>query len=126
MFYYEQSLKLLAKGAVVETGTEIREGDVFVCAWGYIDRIVDFYRVVHRTPRTVTLEKLKNKVVEELYRDGPAGANLVVPDDEADDRNSEDGIIRKKIQDDGSLRIKSYAWAHRWDGEPVKEVFGYY
>lgn len=106
----------------METDTDIQEGDIFVSVWGYIDKIVDFYKVTKRTPRTVTIRKLKAKVIEEVHRDGPAGSNLVVPSDEFEDTDE----IRKKIQDDGMLILTSYSWAIKWDGKPVKEVFGYY
>lgn len=110
----------------METEREIREGDVLVCVFGYVDKIVDFYRVVKGTRRTVLLRKLKNKVVRAVHRDGPAGANLVVPGDEFDDGSWRGGAIRKKIRDDGSVRIVSYGWARKWNGEPIEEVRGYY
>lgn len=104
------------------TKTDIEEGDIFVCVWGYVDKIVDFYKVIRRTPHTVILRKLKNKVVEEVHRNGPGGCNLVVPTNEFKDGHT----IRKKIQDDGMLILTSYSWAIKWDGKPVKELFGYY
>jgi hypothetical protein len=111
------------------TEIEIKEGDIFVCRWGHIDQIVDFYKVVKKTEHTVVIKKLKNKLVKKLHRNGPAGSNLVVPSDEfaepraADDYKVE---IKKKIQKDGSLKITSYAWARKWDKKPVEEIFGYY
>lgn len=104
---------------------EIKVGDIFVCQWGCIDKIVDFYKVIEKTKHTVVIKKLKNKVVKKLHRNGPAGENLVIPDSEFDEK-SDNPELRKKIQENGSLKITSYAWADKWDGEPVKEIFGYY
>ncbi len=104
---------------------EIKVGDIFVCRWGCIDKIVDFYKVIKKTKNTVVIKKLENKVVKKLNRDGPAGEDLVVPDNKFDEK-SDKPEMRKKIQEDGSLRIESYASAYKWDGKPVREIFGYY
>lgn len=107
--------------------TEIKVGDIFVCRWGCIDKIVDFYKVIKKTKSTVVIKKLKNKVAKNLYRDGPAGENLVVPTKGFEKEKSyEPSEMRKKIQKDGSLRITSYSSAYKWDGKPVREIFGYY
>ena len=103
---------------------DIWVGDIFVCRWGIIDKIVDFYKVIRRTRKTVVIRKLKNRVVKNLYRNGPAGENLVVPDYKFD-KKGDRSEMRKRIQKDGSLRITDRASAYKWDGKPVSEVFGY-
>ena len=107
------------------TETKINKGDIFVCRWGRIDKIVDFYKVIKKTKCTVVIKTLKNKVVEESHRDGPAGSDMVVPSGKFDESqgNSE---MKKRIQSDGSLKITSYSWAVKWDGKPVEKIFGYY
>lgn len=107
------------------TENEIKKGDIFVCRWGYIDKIVDFYKVINRTKHTVIIKKLKNKMVREVYRNGPAGSDMVIPSDEFDESNDE-SEIKRKVRDDGSLKMTSYATAVKWDGKPVEEIFGYY
>ncbi|NQS89665.1 hypothetical protein HQ584_07755 [Patescibacteria group bacterium] len=102
----------------------IKVGDTFVCRWGHIDQIVDFYKVIKATDKTVVIKKLKNKVVKKLRRNGPAGSNLVRPGKGFKEGNNPE--MRKRIQDDGSLRITGYSYARKWDGKPVEEVFGYY
>ena len=113
----------LTSGAEID----IKEGDIFVCTWGCINRNVDFYRVIRRTKCFVVVRKLTTVVAEEVYRDGPAGANLVIPGDEFDP-NDKKGEMRKKILagKSGSLKMYPFAWARRWDGKPVEEIFGYY
>lgn len=105
--------------------SEIKEGDIFVCRWGYVDKIVDFYKVIKRTPKTVIIKKLNNKVVKKLHRNGPAGSNLVVPADNfADPKYNPE--MRKKIQEDNLLYITDCSVARKWDGNPIEEIFGYY
>ncbi len=105
--------------------TKIRVGDIFVCRWGVVDKIVDFYQVIKKTKNTVVVKKLENKVVKKLHRDGPAGENLVVPNTKFGEKIDEPEM-RKKIQKNGTLRMTNYASAYKWDGKPVREIFGYY
>jgi len=101
---------------------EIAVGDIFVCQWGYIDKIVGFYKIIKKTKKTVVIKKLKGKVVKRL----PGRYEvLLVPTNEFDEK-ADKPEMRKKIQDDGSLMIKSYAWAYKWDGKPVTAICGLY
>jgi len=103
--------------------TEIKVGDIFVARWGYVDKIVDFFKVIKKTKHTVVIKMLESKVVKRIKEEGYAVQQMVVPSNKFQECSTEK---RKVIQDDGSLKITSFYSATKWTGEPVKEILGYY
>ena len=96
---------------------QIVRGDIFVCSWGYDQTNVDFYQVVKRTPKTVTVRQ----VAAETLSDGPltmTGKARAIPGQFIGEP------MRRKMEnvlDNAWISINSYAAAkatrnpHEWN-----------
>ena len=107
----------------------IEEGDILVGSYGYEASIAEWYRVVKRTPKMVTLQRLEGKKVATHGYEGWEE----VPSDKPYEYFGEQTIIRRKVQPavtpcDGYLDgydvmescwTESFIHAFIWDGEPV-------
>lgn len=119
---------------------KIEVGDILLASWGYDANISDFYRVTKRTATTVTVEKLKSKVVGlgDFY-----DARQVMPTDEIATEREYDSatgdyvtkpvILKRKVKSstargwnpiEGDYAItreyiqpREYNYAHIWSGE---------
>ena len=113
----------------------LRGGEFYVCVWGMGDRIVDFYLVIKRTPKTVTLHKVEQERVKSSPA-GPSGDALCVPTlrtcKPREGCTADCGCsvcensrpFRKKVQENGSINLSSHQYAKPWDGKPVRETWG--
>lgn len=105
--------------------SEVMVGDIFVSSWGYDQTNVDYYQVVKRTAKTVTVKELEKVVVS----GGRGPTERVMP---VKDRfNPRGKTLRKKLKDYSGvpyLDLSSYASAYLWDGKPqyqTRAVFGH-
>ena len=113
----------------------IKEGDILLANWGYEANNPDFFKVLKRTDKQVTLMALKHKTVS--YDNHPLGGGYVIPTDEAKtsscwrkyqyyaDEAKEPVIIKKKVHSDEAgnehIELANYAWAYLWDGQPAHD-----
>ena len=90
--------------------------EFFVSQWGYEQTNVTFYKVLKRTAKMIVMIEVKNKIERIDW-----GNYLAMPTDEPTEWAEP---LRRKIDVDRRVvevaRIKSYAYAHKWDGEAVK------
>ena len=87
--------------------------DILVSSFGYNCTLVEFYKVVKATDKTLWLKELKWKFTED---DGYGQAGKVIPED------VEIGsIIMKRQPSEGmeSVKISSCERAYMWNGQPV-------
>ena len=109
---------------------QMKVGSILECSWGYEQTNVDFYQVIKRTPKFVTVRQLKTVKCS----DGPqtmTGTIVPVPGAFEDDSKP----MRRKVFErernrmvDGELREWSteaispeyYSFADIWDGRPVR------
>lgn len=83
--------------------------EYYVSKWGCEQTNVTFYQVVKRTAKTVTLLEVRSidiKTGDMSHRAYPSAT----PAYNAEPR-------RFKLQDDGSVRIRSFERARAWDGK---------
>lgn len=93
----------------------LQVGDVIVNEWGYDQTNVDFYQVVGRTAKTVTLKRIAAQSIP-----GSAGfmCDRVVPvPGKFLDSGMYGPAIRKRVMPGDRLRFDHGA-AHKWDGKP--------
>ena len=95
--------------------------EFFVSQWGYEQTNVDFYKVLKRTAKTVTLIKCNSR---RTYLDW---ANyLSVPVDAiAEGAKAFRRTIRNGYKDCEAVSINSYASAYAWDGTAVEGSSSY-
>ena len=111
-------------------------GDIMLANWGYEANNPNFFKVIKRTAKQVTLMELKVETVS-LTNDG-MGGKMVVPTSEPKtwsvwwDKNYKDGeentepvIIKKKIHSDNErgeyVQLAYYAYAFKWNGTPAHD-----
>ena len=94
---------------------QIKQGDVLVATWGYEAAISDFYVVLKRTPKMVTLAHVRSReqAIGSYYTDGWTST----PTDLIDGKP----FRRKVCVYDGEeyVGISSYANAYPWNGKPM-------
>ena len=89
-------------------------GDILVAKFGYNCTLVDFYKVINRTPKMVTVQKIGSKIVS---HDGYGQAGYVVADEEV----VEDEVLKRKIiESTEAIKISDYCYAYKWDGNEVR------
>ena len=95
----------------------IETGNIIVTSWGHEQTNVDFYQVVKRTPKQVTLRK----IAKTESSDGALTmTGKVMP---VKDKFVEEYTFRRKViaEHDGipsGVMIHDYAWGRVWDGTP--------
>ncbi len=95
---------------------KVQLGDIYVSAWGYDQTNIDFYQVVALTAsgKTVTLRQLAKTHVD---------AEHVLPEPDAF-FNGE--LLRHRVNKRGTIAVKSFAAAWRWEGKPMYQTpWGY-
>ena len=92
-------------------------GSILVCSWGYSMTLVDFYKVIKETAKTVLVQAIGSKEISDTmgYLSGHA-----IPDE---NKILEEQLrVYKKYHDNGcSLKSRKRGFAKyfsKWDGEP--------
>ena len=102
----ESELKKQRELENIEKAKNVKIGDVFACSWGYDQTNVDFYQVVKRSPKTVTLREIeKTQTGETGFMSGEVKPVL--------NAFIGDPIRRKLIGDE--VFIKSFMHAYKTD-----------
>lgn len=107
---------------------EIKIGDIFVSTWGYDQTNVDFYQVIARTAKMVTVRRI-NATRKEAHSMGnyvmPIKDNFLESGSRYDEEYGK--AKRYKIQvhydNEPCFRVASYAFARRWKGETHTETY---
>lgn len=97
-----------------KTIKRLEPGTILRSSWGYEQTNVDFYQVIRRTAKCVTIRRIRSATAE--FSGAMAGKCIPLP-------NEYNGQPeRKKILETGGdefVRIESYAYAHIWNGLPA-------
>lgn len=91
-------------------------GDIIVSHWGYEQTNVDFYEVMGASPKSIVIRKVRQKLLNPSTRIQD-GTELVVPVPGA-----YEGSPLKKVPSGDSVKISSYAYAHKWGGKPEHQT----
>ena len=119
--------ELLKVTHIPQTQEDIQVGDVFRSGWGATMSLNTFWKVVARTPKTVTLRTLRKVVVS---GDGMSGKEMPV-DEFVDYSNvydntrfvDKDGKVYIQVtrhlgkQGKMSIKVESFMFAYPWDGD---------
>ena len=84
-------------------------GAILCSAWGYDQTNIDFYQVIDRSAKMITIQKIAKKYLETNY---PSEERVVPAKD-----NFVGEPMKKKIGAYG-ISLNSYANASLWDGQP--------
>ena len=102
------------KAMAVENQDKYKVGDVLVSLWGYDQTNVDYYQVIEKTAKMVTIQKIASESVE-IHCGG--AYESVMPT-----KNNFIGKpIKKKVGAYG-VNLNSYATASHWDGRAKHET----
>lgn len=98
-----------------------QKGDILYTSWGYDQTNVDYYQVVDVIGKVIVIREIESRVARTERT-----AVYVVPSP----GHFKGPPMRKmptgKGTEVGSVRISSYSWARKWDGEPkYQTAFGY-
>jgi hypothetical protein len=113
----------------------ISEGDILLANWGYEANNPQFFKVLKRTAKQVTLMQMKDKRVSNdnhylgggyvVPTDEPATWSLWWNDNPWPDDERKPVIIKKKVHADSEgiehIELAYYAWAFLWDYKPAHE-----
>ena len=91
-------------------------GDIFVSSWGYEQTNVDFYQVVEKKGSSVVIREICARSIDTKPGFSPMSDHVVAVKDAFCDHAEP---MLKRVQfsnNEPSLKIKSYAWAYKWDG----------
>lgn len=104
---------------------QVMIGDVFAAQWGYEQTNVDFYQVVKKSTKTVTVAPIKSAGVDTGWCQ-----REVVPIVDAFTANEHVGMAGKRCTMQGfgsrpAIKICDYANAYLWDGSPMHETSWY-
>ena len=97
--------------------TDLKEGDILYCSWGYDQTQVDFYKVKE------VLGKNRIKIVQmtAVVADQSTGADYMVAGQEKGEP-----MLKVANGNQNSVKITSFSNAYLWDGKPKYETaFGY-
>lgn len=96
----------------------VEVGAIFVANWGWEQTNIDFYQVVHVTPRTVVVQPIQSSIVRQV---GWAAEEVEpVPDSTFGPR------LRRTVTDDPDapfIGITSYKIAELWNGKPCVATY---
>lgn len=112
-----------AKSIEKETTHSLKVGDILNTTYGYNRTIYNFYKVVRTTSSSVVLRKLAKKTI-----DGDEGrwysSWRVMPiiDKFASDERPMTKRVKEGFMGEPCVKISSYEWAYKWDGEPKTET----
>lgn len=128
-YFPELSGKTIARNSYenpfAAIGDEIKEevikvfnaNDIVVSSWGYDQTNVDFYRIIKRTEKSVTIRRLKSKVTITGYM---SGTSLPLNEFEKDSKE-----LTRKIHVSNAenkelyVKISSFSFAYLWDKTPA-------
>lgn len=114
---------------------KIKEGDILLANWGYEANNPQFFKVLKRTAKQVTVMEMQS---ERVSNDNHyLGGGYVMPTDkpatwsvwrkwnyEADEAK-EPVILKKKVHTDSEgvehIELAYYAWAYIWHGQPAHD-----
>ena len=96
----------------------LKVGDILVSSWGYDQTNIDFYEVVEVGEKSVKIREIDGKILpsgeQTQEKVMPAPGHFKGPP------------MLKLVGKGDSVRIKSFAWAHKWDGNPqYQTAFGF-
>jgi len=91
-------------------------GDILESSWGYDQTNASFYQVLAVTDKSVKVRSLNKKVVS----DTSYGVVRVVPIPDSFNRHEQ--AVVKRVSPRGSVKISSYEWASKWDGNPAEQT----
>ena len=97
--------------------TNLKEGDILYCSWGYDQTQVDFYKI----KEVVGNNRIKIVPMTAIVAKQSTGADYMVAGEEK-------GTPMLKVANgrQNSVKITSYSNAYLWDGQPKYETaFGY-
>ncbi len=97
------------KAMISENQKNYEVGAILYSAWGYDQTNIDYYQIIDRTDKMVTIQKIAKKYLETNY---PSEESVVPAKD-----NFVGEPMKKKIGAYG-ISLNSYANASLWDGEP--------
>ena len=90
----------------------LKVGDILYTSWGYDQTNVDYYQVIKLpSAKMVVIREIASKRKGDDYV-VPAKNKFVGPP------------MRKKVGHGDTIKINSFAWAHKWEGKPNYETFG--
>lgn len=99
-------------------------GDVLYSSWGYDQTNIDFYQVLKVTPSGVYIQRLLDETKSEP---GEFMAGKCTPKRDESLKNTvaylydtRHPLIFKRVNPHGYVKIKSYARAGKWDGQPKR------
>lgn len=126
-----------------EAGVQV--GDFFESSWGYDQTNIDFYKIVGLTPKGVKVQKWSSACVggsgthdSVVPGEGPATyIDWEAVDPTADHWTQQEQkktlpapVRTKRLLDSGwggvSIKVRSFAWASKWDGQPASETNSYF
>lgn len=103
-------------------------GDIFVCSWGYDQTNIDFYQVIKRTAKTVSVRKIREK-----HEPAYSMANYIMPIKDSfldgntrfEEEYGKPITRRLRTFKDGRIYFKpaSYSLAKLWDGTKQTETY---
>jgi len=115
----EEKRKAERKKARQNLQNPYQVGDILTSSWGYDQTNVDFYEVVGVTNKSVRIEKIGQRLIED---NGPGGSS-VVPDTSY---RSGKIMLKRVASEDGWVSLTSYSGASKWNGRPQYQTsFGY-
>jgi hypothetical protein len=102
--------------------SEVAVGDIFWSSWGYDQTNVDFYKVIKRTPTTVTVVQVPTEIVGD-----PNKPQVEVRPGPGEKPRGKGG--RKKLKTYSGtpyITLSTYEDAYLWDGRSQKQTGGAY
>lgn len=97
--------------------TDLKEGDILYCSWGYDQTQVDFYKV----KQMLGNNRIKIVPMTAVIAEQSTGADYMVAGEEKGEP-----MLKIANGKQNSVKITSYSNAYLWDGQPKYETaFGY-
>jgi hypothetical protein len=91
---------------------KIQAGSILYSSWGYDQTNIDFYKILSRKGKTVTMQRIGSKIID--YNDHCYSGRKV-----ADDTIVKGEVMTKRINKFGSITLNSFSFCGAWDGKPV-------
>jgi hypothetical protein len=91
----------------------MQKGTVIVYSWGYEQTNVEFYTVLKKTKKTVLLQKM---ITKEIENEGTM-SGIAIPD------GYKDEVIRKKLSENDFIEFE-FGIGKVWNNQPV--YYSYY
>lgn len=90
----------------------VKVGDIFSASWGYDQTNVDFYQVVQKSGKKVTLRELKQEYVKKDGFSSMSGHTIALPNQFVSEETS------VHFLQDECIKFTSYKYGYLWDGKP--------